>query len=32
MPHMYYTKKYRENNIKKINIDQEQVLNPKALI
>ena len=32
MPHMYYTKKYRENNIKQINISQEQILNPKALV
>jgi ATP-dependent protease Clp ATPase subunit len=32
MPHMYNTKKYRENNIKKINISQEQILKPKAAI
>ena len=32
MPHMYNTKKYRENNIKKININQEQILKPKAVI
>lgn len=32
MPHMYYTKKYRENNIKKININQEQILHPKTLL
>ena len=32
MPHMYNTKKYRENNIKKININQEQILYPKAAI
>jgi ATP-dependent Clp protease ATP-binding subunit ClpX len=32
MPHMYNTKKYRENNIKKINISQEQILKPKAVI
>jgi len=32
MPHMYNTKKYRENNIKKININQEQILKPKAAI
>ena len=31
MPHMYYTKSYKEKNIKKININQEQVLNPKAI-
>jgi ATP-dependent Clp protease ATP-binding subunit ClpX len=32
MPHMFNTKKYRENNITKININQEQILNPKAII
>ena len=32
MPHMFNTKKYRENNIKKINISQEQVLEPKAIL
>jgi ATP-dependent Clp protease ATP-binding subunit ClpX len=32
MPHMYNVKKYRENNIKKININQEQILQPKAAI
>jgi ATP-dependent Clp protease ATP-binding subunit ClpX len=32
MPHMYHTKKYRENNIKKININQEQILHPKTLL
>ena len=32
MPHMYNTKKYRENNIKKININKEQILKPKAAI
>jgi len=32
MTHMYNTKKYRENNIKKININQEQILQPKAAI
>lgn len=32
MPHMFSTKKYRENNITKINISQEQILNPKAII
>jgi len=32
MPHMFSTKKYRENNITKININQEQILNPKAII
>jgi len=29
MPHMFNTKKYRENNIKEINITKEQVLEPK---
>ncbi len=32
MPHMFYTKKYRENEIKQINIDRENVLDPKPLI
>lgn len=32
MPHMYHTKKYKENNVKKININQEQILHPKTLI
>jgi ATP-dependent Clp protease ATP-binding subunit ClpX len=32
MPHMFNTRKYRENNIKKININQEQVLKPKAIL
>lgn len=32
MPHMYNVQKYKKNNIKKININQEQVLNPKALL
>jgi ATP-dependent Clp protease ATP-binding subunit ClpX len=32
MPHMYHTKKYRENNIKQININQEQILYPKTLL
>ena len=32
MPHMYNTKKYKENNIKKININQEQILKPKAML
>lgn len=31
MPHMYNTKKYRENEIKVINIDQSNILDPKAL-
>jgi|688.fasta_scaffold34839_6 ATP-dependent Clp protease ATP-binding subunit ClpX len=32
MPHMYHTKKYKENNVKKININQEQILHPKTLL
>jgi ATP-dependent Clp protease ATP-binding subunit ClpX len=32
MPHMFNTKKYRENNVTKININQGQILQPKALI
>jgi len=32
MPHMFYTKKYRENNIKEINITKEQVLEPKSIL
>jgi ATP-dependent Clp protease ATP-binding subunit ClpX len=32
MPHMYNTKKYRENNVKQINITREQVLKPIELI
>jgi ATP-dependent Clp protease ATP-binding subunit ClpX len=32
MPHMFNTKKYRENSIKEINITREQVLKPTALI
>lgn len=32
MQHMFYTKKYRENKIKTINITEEQIINPKPLI
>jgi len=32
MPHMFNTKKYRENNVTEINITREQVLEPKLLI
>lgn len=32
MPHMYNTKKYRENEIKIINITKENILEPKALV
>lgn len=31
MPHMFNTKKYRENNVTKINISREQVLTPIEL-
>jgi ATP-dependent Clp protease ATP-binding subunit ClpX len=32
MPHMFNTKKYRENNVTEITITREQVLEPKSLI
>jgi ATP-dependent Clp protease ATP-binding subunit ClpX len=32
MPHMFNTKKYRENNITEINIDRHLILEPKALV
>ena len=32
MPHMFNTKKYRENNVKVININQDNVLEPKAIL
>jgi ATP-dependent Clp protease ATP-binding subunit ClpX len=32
MPHMYSTRKYRENEIKVLNIDKEQVDNPQPLV
>jgi ATP-dependent Clp protease ATP-binding subunit ClpX len=32
MPHMFNIKKYKHNNIKKINISQEQVLKPQSLL
>lgn len=32
MPHMFHTRKYKENNIKQININREKVVNPKPLI
>ena len=32
MPHMFNTKKYRENNITEINITREQVLEPKSIL
>jgi len=31
MPHMFNTKKYRENNVTEINIDRDLVLEPKSL-
>jgi ATP-dependent Clp protease ATP-binding subunit ClpX len=32
MPHMFLTKSYRQNNIKLLNINKEQILNPKSLL
>jgi ATP-dependent Clp protease ATP-binding subunit ClpX len=32
MCHMYHTKKYRKNKVKLLNIDREQVINPKPII
>lgn len=32
MPHMYNTKQYKENKVKLINISQEQVLTPNAIL
>jgi len=32
MPHMFNTKKYRENNVTEINITREQVLKPKSIL
>jgi ATP-dependent Clp protease ATP-binding subunit ClpX len=32
MPHMFNTKKYRENKVTEINIDRKQVLEPKAIV
>lgn len=32
MPHMFFTKKYRENNIKVININVDLITNPKAFV
>lgn len=31
MPHMYHVRKYRENEIKLLNIDKEKVINPQSL-
>ena len=30
MPHMYHVRRYKENDTKKLNINREQVLNPKV--
>lgn len=32
MPHMFYTRKYKENHIKQINIDTDKVFNPVSII
>ena len=32
MPHMYNTRKYKENNVKKINITREYILTPKTML
>lgn len=32
MPHMYRTRYYRKNEIKMLNIDKEQVINPQAIL
>ena len=32
MPHMFSTKKYRENNITELNIEEGNVLDPKPLV
>jgi ATP-dependent Clp protease ATP-binding subunit ClpX len=32
MPHMFNTRKYRENNVTEINITREQVLEPKSIL
>jgi len=32
MPHMYRTRYYRQNEIKMLNIDKEQVINPQAIL
>jgi hypothetical protein len=29
---MFYTKKYRDNNILNINIDRKQILEPKVIV
>jgi ATP-dependent Clp protease ATP-binding subunit ClpX len=32
MPHMFHTRKYKENDIKLINIDRDNVLSPKEFL
>ena len=32
MPHMFYTKKYRDNNVLNINIDRKQILEPTVIV
>ena len=32
MPHMFYTKKYRDNQVLNINIDRKQILEPKVIV
>jgi ATP-dependent Clp protease ATP-binding subunit ClpX len=32
MPHMFYTKKYRDNNVVNINIDRKQILEPTVIV
>lgn len=32
MPHMFHVKKYKENNIKKINITKDNILEPKTIV
>lgn len=32
MPHMFFTKKYRDNQVLNINIDRKQILEPKVIV
>jgi len=32
MPHMFFTKKYRDNKVLNINIDRKQILEPKVIV
>ena len=32
MPHMFYTKKYRDNKVLNINIDRKQILEPTVIV